>query len=165
MTPNITRILVPVDFSANSTRALNYAHGLAQRLGAALHLVHVCEVPSIMTPALDAYAIAYADWNQRLGEEAKRELNTMMTTLGDVTVTSEVLFGSPASSIVEAANTNKADMIVMGTHGHGAVLHLLLGNVAERVVRTAACPVLTIREPKPEKDDNGIKGMASGILA
>lgn len=151
MTPDITRILVPLDFSSNSQRALDYAHGLAVKLDAALHLVHVCEVPSIMTPALDAYAIAYADWSQRLGEEAEKELIKVTAALRDVTVTTEVLFGPPASAIVEAAGTNKADLIVMGTHGHGPVMHVLMGNVAERVVRMAPCPVLTVREPKPHK--------------
>jgi nucleotide-binding universal stress UspA family protein len=165
MKPDIKRILVPLDFSANATRALDYAHGLAQRLGAALHLVHVCEVPTMMTPALDAYAIAYSDWSQRLGEEAERELNKTTKALGDVTVTTEVLFGSPASSIVEAADTNKADMIVMGTHGHGAVMHMLMGNVAERVVRTAGCPVLTVREPKPLKERAVAKSKIAAIVA
>ena len=165
MTPDIKRILVPLDFSANSTRALDYAHGLAQRLGAALHLVHVCEVPTMMTPALDAYAIAYSDWSQRLGDEAEKELNKTRTALGDVNVTTEVLFGAPAASIVEAADTNHADMIVMGTHGHGAVMHLLMGNVAERVVRTAACPVLTIREAKPPKERAAAKPTVAAIVA
>jgi hypothetical protein len=59
MTPTSSEILVHLDFSANSQRALDYAHGLALKFGAALHLVHVCEVPSMMTPAMDAYAIAY----------------------------------------------------------------------------------------------------------
>ena len=59
-----------------------------------------------------------------------------------------MLFGNPAKSIVQAAQSHQADLIVMGTHGHGAVMHVLLGNVAERVVRMAQCPVLTVREPK-----------------
>lgn len=146
---DIKRILVPVDFSAASTRALDYAHGLARKFDAALHLVHVCESPSMMTPALDAYAIAYADWSQRLGEEAEKQLNKITAALDDVTVTTEVLFGRPASAVVAAADTHHADLIVMGTHGHGAVMHALMGNVAERVVRTASCPVLTVREPRP----------------
>jgi universal stress protein A len=146
MTLDLKRILVPLDFSANSTRALDYARGLAEKFDAALHLVHVCEVPSMMTPSLDAYAIAYSDWRQRLGEEAERQLNTVTATLGNGRVTTEVLFGHPAPSIVDAARANRADLIVMGTHGHGAVMHLLMGNVAERVVRTAPCPVLTVRD-------------------
>ena len=163
MTPDIKRILVALDFSTNSRHALDYAHGLALQLDAALHLVHVCEVPGAMTPALDAYAIAYSDWSQRLGEEAEKELNKITAALGDVRVTTEVLFGSPAPAIVEAAGTNKIDLIVMGTHGHGALMHVLMGNVAERVVRMATCPVLTVREPKPLKDPVVAKSKAGGV--
>ena len=71
MTPDIKRTVIPVDFSANSRPALDYAHGLALKFNAALHLVHVCEVPSMMTPALDAYAITYADWSQRLPKKPR----------------------------------------------------------------------------------------------
>ena len=165
MTLDIKRILVPVDFSANSQRALDYAHGLALKFDAALHLVHVCEVPSMMTPALDAYAIAYTDWSQRLGHEAEKQLVAITTTLGDVRVTTEVLFGFPARTIVDAADTNKADLIVMGTHGHGAVMHMLMGNVAERVVRTAACPVLTVRELRPPRQAVMARSTFAGIVA
>jgi len=166
MTPDIKRILVPVDFSSNSQRALDYAHGLALKFDAALHLVHVCEAPTAMTPALDAYAIAYSDWSQRLGEEAEKQLNAITPALGDVVkVTTEVLFGRAASAIVEAVVTNKADLIVMGTHGHGAVMHVLMGNVAERVVRTAPCPVLTVREPKPGTEPVVAKSKLACVVA
>jgi nucleotide-binding universal stress UspA family protein/mono/diheme cytochrome c family protein len=148
MTPDIKRILVPLDFSAASRRALDYAAGVARKFEASLHLVHVCETPSMMTASMDAYAIAYADWNQRLGEEAERELVKTSRSLKGIVVTTEVLFGRAAPAIIEAAETNAADLIVMGTHGHGAVMHVLMGNVAERVVRTAPCPVLTVREPR-----------------
>jgi mono/diheme cytochrome c family protein len=77
-----------------------------------------------------------------------------------------VLFGRPASAIVEAAETNNADLIVMGTRGHGAVMHLMMGNVAERVVRTAACPVLTVREPRErELTKRQITKLAVGAAA
>ena len=148
MTPDIKRILVPVDFSSNSTRALDYAHGLAVTFGAALHLVHVCEIPGMLTPALDAYAIAYTEWSRQLDEQARALLSQVADTIGDVTVTTDVMTGPPAPMIVDAAAAAHADLIVMGTHGHGAVMHVLMGNVAERVVRTACCPVLTVREPK-----------------
>jgi mono/diheme cytochrome c family protein len=65
-----------------------------------------------------------------------------------VRVTTEVLFGMPAAAIIDAAMASDVDLIVMGTHGHGAMMHVLMGNVAERVVRAAPCPVLTVREPK-----------------
>ena len=156
MTLQIQRILVPLDFSANSARALDYAHGLARQFGAAMHLVHVCEVPSIMTPSLDAYAIAYSEWSQRLGEEAEKQLVQEVAKLGDVAgVTSEVLFGNPAHAIVNAAAAAESDLIVMGTHGHGALMHMMMGNVAERVVRMAPCPVLTVREPKQRELNEG----------
>lgn len=155
MTPDIKRILVPLDFSTNSRRALDYADGVARKFDASLHLVHVCEVPSMITASMDAYAIAYTDWSQRLGEEAERELVKTSAALKGIKVTTEVLFGSAASAIVEAAVANKADLIVMGTHGHGAVMHLMMGNVAERVVRTAPCPVLTVREPREKETRKG----------
>lgn len=139
------RILVPLDFSANSTRALDYAYALAQKFDAALLLVHVCEVPSFSTGSMDAYAIGYTDWSQRLAEEADQELGKLRPRLPGVDVSTEVLFGNPARGIVTAAHTNDVDLIVMGTHGHGPVMHIMMGNVAERVVRNADCPVLTVR--------------------
>ncbi len=148
MTPDIKRILVPIDFSTSSRRALDYAAGMARQFNASLHLVHVCEAPSMITASMGAHAIAYTDWSQRLGEEAERELVKITTALNGLTVTTEVLFGGVPTAIVEAAAADHADLIVMGTHGHGAIMHLMMGNVAERVVRTAPCPVLTVREPR-----------------
>jgi nucleotide-binding universal stress UspA family protein/mono/diheme cytochrome c family protein len=156
MTADIKRILVPIDFSANSTRALEYACRLAVKFGASIHLVHVCEVPSMMSASMDAYAIAYTDWSQRLGEEAELQLNREAARISDLTVTTEVLFGNPAMSIIDAATANRIDLIVMGTHGHGAVMHMVMGNVAERVVRGAPCPVLTVREPREREVLKGI---------
>ena len=155
MTPDIKRILVPLDFSANSTRALDYAHGLALKLDAAIHLIHVCEVPGMSIGSMDAYAIAYSDWSQRLGEEAECHLTEIKNRLRGVEATTEVLFGNPAAAIVDAANANDADLIVMGTHGHGALMHVMMGNVAERVVRAAVCPVLTVRGPTPARGREG----------
>jgi nucleotide-binding universal stress UspA family protein/mono/diheme cytochrome c family protein len=148
MTPDFKSILVPVDFGPNSTRALDYALTLARRFEASLHVIHVCEVPALATGSMDSYAIAYSNWSQQLGDEAERELVKLVARLSGVTVTTEVLFGNPARAIVSAAHIRDADLIVMGTHGHGPLMHALMGNVAERVVRTATCPVLTVREPR-----------------
>lgn len=82
MTLEFKRVLVPLDFSAGSARALDYAHALAMKFDASLHLAHVCEVPGMMTASMDAYAIAYTDWSQRLGEEAERELEKTATQPG-----------------------------------------------------------------------------------
>lgn len=155
MTPDIKRILVPLDFSTSSRRALDYAAGMARQFDASLHLVHVCEVPTMMTGSMDAYAIAYTDWSQRLGEEAEREIVKIAASVKARKVTTEVLFGNAARAIVEAAENHAADLIVMGTHGHGAVMHLMMGNVAERVVRTAPCPVMTVREPRGSEAKKG----------
>lgn len=168
MTPDIKSILVPVDFSSNSARALDYAHALATRLGASLHLIHVCEVPALRTGSMDAYAIAYSNWSQQLGDEAERQLLTLTPKLTGVMVSTEVLFGNPARAIVTAAEARKPDLIVMGTHGHGALMHALMGNVAERVVRLASCPVLTVREPQGPVADRWVtKGgvVAAVVLA
>lgn len=165
MTPDIKRILVPLDFSSNSALALDYAYALAQKFDAALHLVHVCEVPSAMTGSMDAYAIAYTDWSQRLGDEAERELTKVLPALTRVKVSTEVLFGSPARAIVTAAGADHTDLIVMGTHGHGAVMHMVMGNVAERVVRTASCPVLTVREPRQKEQAQPVVREAGAVAA
>ncbi|HEX8028529.1 MAG TPA: universal stress protein [Vicinamibacterales bacterium] len=159
MTLDIKRILVPHDFSNNSERALDYAHELAVRFEASLHLVHVCEVPSMLVPAINASAIAYGDWSQRIGDDAERELGKIASRFTDVKVTTEVLFGIPPTAIVDAAGGNSADLVVMGTHGHGPMMHMLMGNVAERVVRGAPCPVLTVREPRV-KETSVVKATA-----
>jgi nucleotide-binding universal stress UspA family protein/mono/diheme cytochrome c family protein len=163
MTPDFKSILVPVDFSPNSVLALEHARTIAIRFGGSLRLVHVCEVPSVATGSMDAYAIAYTNWSQQLGEEAERELLKVVPKLAGVEVTTEVLFGNPARAIVAAATDRKVDLIVMGTHGHGPLMHALMGNVAERVVRTAPCPVLTVREPREPQDDR--QPARAGVVA
>ena len=165
MTTDIKTILVPIDFSTNSDRALEYAQLLAKRFEASLHLVHVCEQPGLGMAAMDAYAIAYSDWNQKLGDEAERQLVKVVARLKGMKASTEVLFGNPARCIVTAATTNAADLIVMGTHGHGPVMHVVVGNVAERVVRTAPCPVLTVREPKAAKAEKAPWKPAAAVLA
>jgi nucleotide-binding universal stress UspA family protein len=164
MAPDIKRILVPLDFSTNSELALDYAYGMARKFNADLHLVHVCEVPSMMTGSMDAYAIAYTGWSQQMGEQAERELEKLRPRLRGVNVSTEVLFGTPARAIVTCAGVNSVDLIVMGTHGHGAMMHMVMGNVAERVVRTADCPVLTVREKKLDEVDRK-KGAAAAAAS
>jgi|KBSSwiStaDraftv2_1062776.scaffolds.fasta_scaffold48265_1 nucleotide-binding universal stress UspA family protein len=117
----IHRILVPTDFGPASDAALAQARQLAAALGASLHLVHVLE------DAQRADALA-ASLEAALGHETA------------------VLNGPTAPTIVEYATDRAFDLIVMGTHGRTGVAHLLLGSVAEQVVRTAPCPVLTVRE-------------------
>ena len=165
MTPDITRILVPLDFSTSSHRALDYAHGFALKFGAALHLIHVCDMPAGPAPMIEAYADAYGDWNRIVAAEAETALTVAAATITDVKVTTQVLAGHVATRIVDAAANNKVDLIVMGTHGHGAMMHLLMGNVAERVVRAAACPVLTVREAKETHAESATPVRLAGVVA
>ena len=163
----VKRILVPLAFSANSTRALDYAWELANKFNAALHLVHVCDVPSVATGSVDGYVLSYTEWTRRLGEQAECELDQIRHRLEGIPVSTEVLFGKPARAIVAAAHANNADLIVMGTHGYGAMMHLVMGNVAERVVRTADCPVLTIRGPRGQDvaEEHRPRAAAAAVLS
>jgi universal stress protein A len=146
MLPKFTNILVPTDFSPASERVLAYARALAERFGASLHLLHVVEDPVMAAAWSEAYAFDVAGLQARFREEAERRLTEVAASLTGVTVTTDVLDGSPARTIAAAAGDKGMDLIVMGTHGRSGLSHLLLGSVAERVVRSAPCPVLTVRE-------------------
>lgn len=162
MSEPITRILVPTDFSVHSDRALHYATTLAGRFNATVEVLHVVEDPFVAgawTPAaaapnipelLDDLVAAARGRLQDLQATAREE-GVRFTT----TVLTTVLSGRPADSITEYAAAEHFDLIVMGTHGRSGVSHALLGSVAERVVRAASCPVLTVRDttaPAPEKE-------------
>jgi nucleotide-binding universal stress UspA family protein len=149
MTRGFARILVPTDFSPPSAAALATAKELAARFGASIHLLHVLEDPyatagfaaevyGCLPPGLKEAWLKTAE-TQMLAAFPEREREPFRATAA-------VAFGSSARTIVEYADANGFDLIVMGTHGRGGVAHLLIGSVAERVVRTAFCPVLTVRE-------------------
>lgn len=149
------RILVPTDFSEPSDAALNYARALATKFGASLHLLHVIE-PGYATGAFsnEAYiAVEAPGAYEMLVKEAQskfapRVFPSDRTRHG---MTTEVMTGIGAATIVEYAADQDIDLIVMGTHGRTGLAHLLMGSVAEHVVRTAPCPVLTVRRaPAPE---------------
>lgn len=167
MTRGFTRILVPTDFSAQSDAALATAKEFATRFGASLHLVHVLEDPYAVA-AYSADALGYLppgikeSWQQ----EAEKHLNALLTPAERTKFKAKttVLFsGSAAREIVEYAQNNHLDLIVMGTHGRGGFAHLLLGSVAERVVRTATCPVVTVRGVATVPESAHL--LAEGILA
>src|SRR5262245_48063345 len=145
----IQRILVPTDFSPASEIALQYAIDMARCWGAETHLVHVVDDLSF-APARPGggYVSAVPELRQALVGDACDQLSkaTERCLAAGVRVSSEVVVGAPARVIVETAASRRTDLIVMGTHGRGALEHLLLGSVAERVVRTAPCAVLTVRD-------------------
>jgi len=148
MTGNFTRILVPTDFSAPSNAALALAKRMARTSGASLHLIHVLDDPFAAAYVAEVYAPPPAGITESWLKGAQALLDGQLTPDEQVLFrsTQEVMFGTPARDIVNHAAANDIDLIVMGTHGRGGVHHLLMGSVAERVVRAAPCPVLTVRD-------------------
>ena len=141
----IKRILVPTDFSPHAEAALAYASDLAAAVGASVHLLHVVEDPlaaGAWSAAMYTAEIAglqvnlVRDAEQRLREYAADHRGTGGT---------EVRSGNVAKTVLDVARERAIDLIVMGTHGRTGLAHAVMGSVAERVVRLAPCPVLTLR--------------------
>jgi nucleotide-binding universal stress UspA family protein len=151
MTRTITRILVPTDFSAPSDAALDFAKTIAATFGASLHLLHVFEDPFVTGAfASEAYVPMPADTRAVLLDDARTRLAHRLPAedQGRYHGTSEIVTGVSAPTIIDFARDNEIDLIVMGTHGRTGMAHLLLGSVAERVVRLAPCPVLTVHQDR-----------------
>ena len=151
MKPTITRILVPTDFSATSDAALDFAKMIAQTMGASLHLVHVFEDPFVTGAfAAETYVPMPPATREALITDATARLAHRLTPDERVlfNATTEIITGVSAPTIVEYARDTNADLIVMGTHGRTGMAHLLLGSVAERVVRLSPCPVLTVHKDR-----------------
>jgi nucleotide-binding universal stress UspA family protein len=140
-------ILVPHDFSETSSAAMQYAVELARTFGAKLHLIHVSE------KARFEMATEFPLGLDMSLEDAIRErlLKIMATREHQALKPSfQVISGAPATEIVRYAKDQAIDLIVMGTHGRGVVAHAVMGSVAEKVIRHAPCPVLTVRHPERE---------------
>ena len=138
----VKSILVPTDFSETSDAALKYGIGVAQAFGAQLYLLHVPGETGVNFEA---------DFPFVQFENAVRErLETLVGPQEAKRLRPEYVLriGAPAEQIVRYADARDIDLIVMGTHGRSGVPHLLMGSVAEKVVRTAPCPVLTVRYPE-----------------
>jgi nucleotide-binding universal stress UspA family protein len=144
--PALDRLLVPIDFSDCSIDALEYAVGVAQRAKSSLTLLHVLEPVSY---GLD-FTIPHPMKREQLRDAIVTRLSGLVSALDSAQVRSDYLVrgGLPSDSILDAARTQSADMIVMGTHGRRGLSHALSGSVAESVLRRARCPVLTVRSPK-----------------
>jgi nucleotide-binding universal stress UspA family protein len=142
----IRRILAPTDFSDFSKQALKSALELAQAFNAQLSLLHVVEPPPYPIEGLVPSSLG-ANLLDDLERQASNELAQVLPEAQGATieVTRRVIVGIPYRKIVEVAEEEKSDLIVMATHGRTGLSHLVMGSVAERVVRTAPCPVLTIR--------------------
>ncbi|MEW6544760.1 MAG: universal stress protein [Nitrospirota bacterium] len=144
--PAITRILAPVDFSDCSLEALEYAVQVSRLFHAPLALLHVME------------PVAYGlDFTLLAAGEARKTREALETRLAELalplvrnglTVRRLVRGGMPADSILDTINQDSYDLVVMGTHGRRGLSHVVSGSVAERVLRRASCPVLTVKSPK-----------------
>ncbi|HLV68350.1 MAG TPA: universal stress protein [Polyangiaceae bacterium] len=145
---NINKILVPVDFSTGSRQALSHAFDLAERLGAEVHVLHVWEEPTFAgrEPRIQEGPVtSLRDYAVNL---AREEMSRFVGSFSPkIQVSTDVVVGRPRERILELAADGKYDLIVMGTAGWTGRARSMAGSVAESVVRSAPCPVLTVREP------------------
>ena len=148
---SLKRILYPTDFSKYSLYAFDYAVSFAKQYGAKLFIVHVLpnyplilgpEVTFVNVPKLEAATSEHVQGEMtRLQEQC---------TAAGVETEALIMIGTPFVQIIEAARDKEVDLIVIATHGRTGVRHVLFGSVAERVVRMAPCPVLSIKHPEHE---------------
>lgn len=146
----VRHILVPHDFSETGEHALTFALDLAQRLGARVTVLHVYEVPAFAFPEMPVETTDLTGQIERASRSALDGVVARTQRLG-VEVRASLREGTVWSEIQAAAGELKADLVVMGTHGRRGLSHALLGSVTEKVVRTAPCPVLTVRGPESER--------------
>ncbi len=136
---SIKKILVPTDYSDAAESALRYAIELAGKIGAEIELVHVWQ--------LSTYASSTSELAKGMERDLKSDLERLAQRYSGhgVVIHRHLRMGPPYAEIIEAAKDLESDLIVIGTTGRTGLEHFLLGSVAERVVRMAACPVLTVR--------------------
>ncbi len=141
----LRQILVPTDFSDHSRQAADYACELAKRFEARIHLLHVVEPLTMAMPSPGAPLPEQLMSNAE--EDANNQIEKWLSSPEEqaLSVTRCVRRGAPFLEIIRYANVNNIDLIVMGTHGRSGLKHALIGSVAERVVRKASCPVLSVR--------------------
>lgn len=147
----LKNILVPTDFSETAAVALRYAKPLAERFGASLHVLHVLEDPLLgWKPEGHVVAVpkiragmeqgAHAQMGQLLSDEERTKFHAEMV----------MLWGRPFVEVVRYAADHGIDLIVMGTHGRTGLSHLMMGSVAEKVIRLAPCPVMVVGQQTAE---------------
>jgi universal stress protein A len=151
------RIMVPVDYSQFSKGAVEMAVEIARRFGSTIDVVHVWDRPSYVT---DVIMVGHPGESQRsllelIRENAERDMAEFMGTLElptDVQVTHHLLSGDPAATLLKELGKGGHDLVVLGTHGRTGIVHLLLGSVAEKLIRHSPVPVLTVPPRERPKD-------------
>jgi len=143
--------MVGTDFSSHSANAMRYGYSFAKQYGSALHVVHVVQdvLPYVANVEMPIAPAVLVDDMERA---ARQQLEEVVPEAWDseLQVVRVLRRGSPFVEIVRYAKEQDVDLIVMGTHGRTGIAHMLLGSVAEKVVRKAPCPVLTVRSPEHE---------------
>ena len=142
-TVKIKRILVPTDFSEHAEESFAQALEFAKTFEARIELLHIYDIPDLAT----VYELTFpAEVDAGIRKAASRKLEEWKkrATAEGIEASTHLVFGQPSRAIVDRARESKTDLIVMATRGLGAIKHMLLGSVAERTIRTAPCPVLTI---------------------
>ena len=148
----LKRILVPVDFSKTSRKAVRYARRFAEVYGAKVTLFHVVDFADIDRVALRLGSIA----QERMEAEAMTRASSLIQQVADqelgdaVEHDSDILAGRTTDAVIEEARRCKADLIVVGVHSERVIKHAIIGSTAERVVRSAPCPVLVVRDHEHE---------------
>ena len=149
---DLNHILVPTDFSKHSENALIYAAAFAEKFDTELHLLHVVQDLAVFIPEAVTAAPPISPPVEQITAAVREALDRIIDShkLRKFTVHAEVREGSPFYEIIRYAKEQDVDLIIMGTHGRGGLVHVLLGSVAEKVVRKSPCPVLTVRHPEHE---------------
>lgn len=151
MAIQLKRILCPTDFSESSGHALTYAISFAEQYGATLYLLHVIE-PLTPVPGIDmAPMLTYED-RPNIMERIQELLEEAVPAniKEKLTVKTLIARGAPFLEIIRTAQEEQIDLIVIATHGRTGLSHMLLGSTTEKVVRKAACPVLSVKHPEHE---------------
>lgn len=155
----VNNVLVPTDFSEGSREAVRYAVDLASRLGATLHVMHVVENPFAPGAFMDMYSPPSPDYFVDLEEQAQARLDAWVTPADRARcpVATSTRMGVPAAEILDRIEGEPAiDLVVMSTHGRGGMARLVMGSVTDKVIRSASCPVLTMREHPHQNATDGV---------
>lgn len=149
MTVQLRKILVPTDFSDPSSAAIRHAGELAAKFGAEVVILHVLEQHLSDTPDF-AFGLTFSTYVSESRTAAERRLQKLRDEVRSTVerVSTALVEGSPKTEIVRYARTGGIDLIVMSTHGRSGIIHAIIGSVAESVIRTAECPVLTVPAAK-----------------
>lgn len=147
---SFNRILLATDFSDTSACAVEHAILLARTFGANLHVLHVLE--SEIPVMMDGVTYLPPNYFEEMEKMAAERLEEVIPRADrdKLSVTLVMRKGNPFLEVVRYARDQKMDLIVLGTHGRGAISHVLMGSVAEKIVRKASCAVLTVRHPQHE---------------